>query len=839
MGASVMSLAATCFLAPAAQASGWIMVDPIGGVPIAPPTTVTPPTTGITPIGRPDHRPRPSTVTLTGHVSVGLHLQSEAVKVEIKDQVAKTYITQTFSNDSDRNLAGTYLFPLPDDTTFSSFSLHIDGKPVEGKILEANAARQEYEQIVRRMVDPGLLEYADYKTVRARIFPIPAHGTKKVELEYTQLLKAENGLMKYRFPLKSKVDDSPAEEIKVDVKIASAQGLRTIWSPTHVISSNRPDNNNAKVGMLEKNALPDKDFLLYYSVSNSELAANLITHKTEGDDGYFLMTLSPPFQSKAVIGKDVVLVADTSGSMQGEKMTENKRALKYVVNALHPSDRFGLVEFNTDAETFKNNLVPATPENKKAACEFIDELTARGGTNIGDAISIGKTLLAGEATRPAYMIFMTDGEPTVGERETDKLIALANSKRDVRVFDFGIGYDINTRLLNKLAEAHHGTAQFVEPDENVETALASFYEKIKSPVLSDVKLAYTGMDVKNVYPRDVKDIFAGSQVLLLGRYKKGGNATIALTGKVNGSEKSFSFPLNFATTQAGNSHLVKLWAMRRIGYLTEVAHSNGENKEVIDEIIALSKQHGIISQYTSYLVTDPSENGRLANGPVPMSRPMSANARLMGRGGVDRREPMSMLSARPPAPAGGGGPGVYTFVVPQRAAAGSSAMYADSLAIASADEEAALGSSNKKANLDSAKGFYRARRQLQVLDASSIAREIKAEGETGQKAVMSAKATGKLKSSNVLLADKDGLRSGITQMVGEKTFVLNGMTWIDSGYNERTSPKPKSIEFGSQAYFDLLKAEPGLSKYLAVGKQIIVSYKGNVYKIIQTRTASG
>lgn len=838
MGSSVLSLAASCLLAPAAQASGWIMIDPIGGgVPMAPPVTVAPPTTGITPLPRPGHRPRPATMTLQGHVSFGLHLQSEAVKVEIKDQVAKTYITQTFSNDSDRNLAGTYLFPLPDDTTFSSFSLHIDGKPVEGKILEANAAREEYESIVRRMVDPGLLEYADYKTVRARIFPIPAHGTKKVELEYTQLLKAENGLMKYRFPLKSKLDDTPAEEIKVDVKIASAQGLRTIWSPTHVISSNRPDNNNAKVGMLEKNSLPDKDFLLYYSVSNSELAANLITHKAESEDGYFLLTLSPPFQSKAVIGKDVVLVADTSGSMQGEKMEENKRALKYVVNALHASDRFGLVEFNTDAETFKNNLVSATPENKKAACEFIDELSARGGTNIGEAITIGKTLLAGESTRPAYMIFMTDGEPTVGEREVDKLITLANSKRDVRVFDFGIGYDINTRLLNKLAEAHHGTAQFVEPDENVETALASFYEKIKSPVLSDVKLTYTGMDVKNIYPRDVKDIFAGSQVLLLGRYKKGGNATVALTGKVNGSDKSFSFPLNFATSQAGNSHLVKLWAMRRIGYLTEVAHNNGENKEVIDEIIALSKQHGIISQYTSYLVTDPSENGRLANAAPPASMPMRMATRQRRMNAMERRDaPRSSIIAGGAAGAPGFGAGVRGTRLDStmaKAAAGSF------------DEDAEFstvwsGSKKGKPSIIAGKdlrGAYGA--SYQATDAASIAREIKSEGETGQKAVVSAKETSKLKSSNVLLADKNGLRSGVTQMIGDKTFVLNGMTWIDSGYNERTSPKPKTIEFGSKAYFDLLKAEPGLSKYLAVGKQIIVSYKGMVYKIIQSRSVTG
>lgn len=835
MGTSVLSLAASCFLAPAAQASGWIMIDPIGGgVPMVPPTMVTPPIgRPTTPITRPGHVPRPSTMTLQGHVSFGLHLQSETVKVEIKDQVAKTYITQTFSNDTDRNLAGTYLFPLPDDTTFSSFSLHIDGKPVEGKILEANAARQEYEQIVRRMVDPGLLEYADYKTVRARIFPIPAHGTKKVELEYTQLLKAENGLMKYRFPLKSKVDDTPAEEIKVDVKIASAQGLRTIWSPTHVISSTRPDNNNAKVGMSEKHSLPDKDFLLYYSVSNNELAANLITHKTEGEDGYFLMTLSPPFQSKAVIGKDVVLVADTSGSMQGEKMAENKRALKYVVNALHPSDRFGLVEFNTDAETFKNNLVPATPENKKAALEFIDELTARGGTNIGDAISIGKTLLAEETTRPAYMIFMTDGEPTVGERETDKLIAMANSKRDIRVFDFGVGYDINTRLLNKLAEAHHGTAQFVEPDENLETALASFYEKIKSPVLSDVKLAYTGMDVKNIYPRDVKDIFAGSQVLLLGRYKKGGNATIGLTGKVNGSDKSFSFPLNFATTQAGNSHLVKLWAMRRIGYLTEVAHNNAENKEVVDEIIALSKQHGIISQYTSYLVTDPKENGRLANAAPPSVVVMRPSRRAI--------------------PGGSGGGGFSTSPVRSRmlARASSQQMYRAEMGSSSAaerisgDESADMDASNlsvsksiKKEPMFGADKISHSDRRYQIADASAMIREMKAEGETGQKAVVSAKATGKLKSSMVL-ANKDQLRSGVTQLVGDKTFVLNGLTWIDSSYNERTSSKPKTIEFGSQAYFDLLKAEPGISKFLAVGKQVIVSYNGNVYKIIQSRPVTG
>ncbi|HEY9712954.1 MAG TPA: VIT domain-containing protein, partial [Chroococcales cyanobacterium] len=290
---SVLSLAASMALAPSARSAGFIAVDPaFGGAGM-----IVPLSTPIVPIPRhpmpPGHptTPLPHRPVLRGGVSYGLHLESENIKVDITDQVARTYITQTFMNDTDRNLAGTYLFPLPEDTTFSSFSLHIDGKPIEGQILEANAARQQYEEIVRRMVDPGLLEYADYKTVRARIFPIPAHGTKKVELEYTQVLKAENGMLKYRFPLKAEASSVPVDEIKIEAKLSAKQGLRTIWSPTHTITSDRSDNNHAKISLLSHDSVPDKDFLLYYSVSDKDLAANLLTHKNPSEDGYFLLTL--------------------------------------------------------------------------------------------------------------------------------------------------------------------------------------------------------------------------------------------------------------------------------------------------------------------------------------------------------------------------------------------------------------------------------------------------------------------------------------------------------------------------------------------------------------------
>ncbi len=833
--ASALSLAATILLAPMSQASGFIVVDSAvsGGALLMPAMTPIPgPLPPVRPIHPPVHpgRPTPPIPTpgprpiLKGGVSFGLHMQSEQIKVDITDQVAKTYITQTFSNDTDRNLAGTYLFPLPEDTTFSSFSLHIDGKPVEGKILEAQEARTQYEEIVRSMVDPGLLEYADYKTVRARIFPIPAHGTKKVELEYTQILHAENGMLKYRFPLKAEGESSPIDEVKIDAKLNSKQGLRTIWSPTHTITSNRADNNQAKVSMLAHNSIPDKDFLLYYSVSNKDLAANLLTHKNEGEDGYFLLTLTPPVQSKEVIGKDIVLVADTSGSMQGDKIVQTKKALKFIVDALSPADKFSIVQFATDVESFKPQVVPATPENKKAAAAFIDDLEARGGTNISDAMHTGLTMLNQVSERPAYCVLMTDGEPTVGETNVSTLLKSIAPKRDTRIFDFGVGYDVNTKLLNRLAEDHHGTAQYVEPSENLETALSSFYQKIKSPVLSNVSIAYDGITVKDVYPREVKDIFAGSQVLLLGKYRNGAKATVNLTGKVNGVSKAYSFPLNFEANSADHTYLPRLWAMRRIGHLTDVAQNNGDSKEVVDEIIALSKKYGIISNYTSFLVTDPSEgHGTAINRPMPMpmQRPMTLRR---SRSGLD------FLGA---AGAGGGArlneAAVRGTMVPPPPAMVPS-----------------FGSPMSSFNGAKSSGGY-AHRQLAADkpsvrdyregDAMMEAKKPSAPiADSGRSAVVYTKALNKLKNTDVVAMAKDEESSAV-KSIEDKTFYLRNGVWVDSAFSEGASPKASIYRFGSKEYFDMIHETPGISKYLAIGKQVMLMFKGRAYTIISAPSA--
>lgn len=805
----------------ASRASGFIVVDPSlggGAAVVAPMPGVT--LRPLTPrMGRPIPVPTPSPTrpVLKGGVAFGLHMEAESIRVDISDQVAKTYIVQTFRNDTDRNLAGTYLFPLPDDTTFSSFCLHIDGKPVEGKILEASEARQQYEAIVRQMVDPGLLEYADHKTVRARIFPIPAHGTKKVELEYTQLLRAENGLLKYSFPLKSKGGDDPVDEVKIDMKLQSKQGLRTIWSPTHSITSSRSTDNAAKVAFLGKSMVPDRDFLLYYSVSDKAMAANVLTHKAGSEDGYFLLTVSPPMKSEQVVAKDIVLVADTSGSMQAEKIVQLRKALKYVVNALNPADRFSIVQFNTDAEAFKTQLMPATAENKKAAALFIDDLDARGGTNIGDALAMGTTMLSQASDRPGFLVMMTDGEPTVGDTDIASLLKKVKSKRDIRVFDFGLGNDIDTRLLNRLAEENHGTAQYVSAEENVETALSSFYQKIKSPVLSDVSISYDGVQVKDTYPRAVKDIFQGTQVLILGRYKAGGKAHLNVSGKVNGVARSYSFPLAFAGEDAGHTYLPRLWAMRRIGYLTEVAKANGDNREVVDEIVALSKKHGIISAYTSFLSTDPNEGAanRMRAVPRPSRRDWAEPS---------SRAAMRILDSRPVVGASSGGAG------------GGRALKAPSSSpMGFYQSRAHLSAAPAEESFSDAAGdrIVAARSNLlaKKSEASySLARQIAMAPYNGAAAVAREKELQKLKSKDDV-SDRENKNSGMKWIEG-KTFYLRDGFWTDSALLEGAHRQPDVIQFGSAKYFELVRKHPGITKFLAAGSKIMLLFEGRCIKIV-------
>ncbi|OGD23588.1 MAG: hypothetical protein A2Y70_03250 [Candidatus Aminicenantes bacterium RBG_13_64_14] len=536
-----------------------------------------------------------------------LSVRYHRVKVEIVNQVARTSVDQVFVNHFGRDIEGTYIFPVPEGASVSDFAMYVGNERVQGEILDSREARRIYEDIVRRMRDPGLLEYMGRSLFRARVFPIPAKGEKRVQISYTEVLKSDGGLVKYLYPLNTeRFSRDPLDEVSISVRVESEVPIVNVYSPSHKVSVRKDGPGRALVGYEDKRVRPDKDFLVYYSLSKDDIGLSFMNW--EGPEGgYFLLLASPRYAAagERVVNKNIVLVLDSSGSMSGAKIRQAKEAARFILNHLGPRDEFSLVDFDDGVTAFSDALVPATVENIGRALKFVDGIEDSGGTNINDALLQALSRMRG-GERPNYVLFLTDGLPTVGTTETADIlrhVQQANSSRS-RVFVFGVGNDVNTELLDRISSDHRGTSIYIGETEDLEAAISSFYEKISSPLLSDLAVAFRGIETSQVYPRSLPDLFKGSQLVLVGKYRGRGLVSVILTGKSGREEKRFV--LEGRALVAGDSFnfLPRLWATRRIGYLLEEIRLQGSNQELADEIRRLGLKYGIVTPYTSFLVTE-------------------------------------------------------------------------------------------------------------------------------------------------------------------------------------------------------------------------------------------
>jgi Ca-activated chloride channel homolog len=541
-----------------------------------------------------------------------LSIRYHHVTVTIQDQIVVTHVDQVFFNPNEWDVEGTYLFPLPKDAAVTSFTLWMDNEPVEGQILEAQEARRIYEDIVRDLQDPALLEYVDRGAVQASIFPIPSRGERRIELEYSQVLTSENGLVRYVYPLSTeKFSREPLDSVSVQVVIQSSASIRAVYSPSHRVAVSRESDYLVTVGYEELDVLPDTDFALYFSLGE-EQAFHLMSFRDPEDlvdpDGFFLLLLAArPGAEVERLPKDVILVLDRSGSMDGEKFKQAQEALRYILNNLNPEDRFNIIPFSTGTERYASGLVPASEAGQASA--WVDRLHAEGSTDINRAL-LEAALLA-DAVRPTYVIFLTDGLPTTGEVDSQKILdnLFDSAPKNMRLFSFGVGYDVDTFLLDSLSESHRGVSTYVAPGERLDEVLSDFYAKVSTPVLTDLELDFGGIPVYDLYPAPLPDLFAGSQIILVGRYRQPGEATITLTGEVNGEVLNFAYP-GQTFSQSGRKEssvlefMPRLWATRKIGYLLNQARLHGPDPEIVDQIVRLSIRYGIITPYTSYLITE-------------------------------------------------------------------------------------------------------------------------------------------------------------------------------------------------------------------------------------------
>jgi Ca-activated chloride channel family protein len=542
-----------------------------------------------------------------------LPVKSIKIDTKIASQVATTHVEQIFRNDTDAVLEGTYLFPIPESASIVEFAIWDGDRRLVGEVRSKEEARRIYDEIVRRQRDPGLLEYAGKDLFQASIFPIPPRSDKKLELTYSQVLKAESGTVSYNYPLGTGRQSTQIGSVAGRIELEGNDPLRNVYSPTHEIDVKRNGDRRSLISFESASGKEPRDFQLFYTVSREDFGLTLLTHREAGKDGYFLLMISPKddWSEQEYVAKDIVFVLDTSGSMAEEgKMEKARAALLYGIRTLRNQDRFNVIAFAGEDRAMESGLIAATQEGRKRGEAFVQTLRPVGGTNINQALITGEQQFD-TGSRPKILVFLTDGLPTVGETNINRILDNVRGARTagVRLFPFGVGYDVNTTLLDKLAAENGGVADYVEPKEDLEVKVSNFFAKVSSPVLSDLKLDMAGVESDLTYPRQIPDLFKGSQVVMIGRYR---NATsmehvrLQLSGKASGSTRSFAYDnLRFPLREERNDYLPRLWATRRVGWLMEQVRSNGEQRELRDEIVDLGTRYGIVTPYTSYLALEP------------------------------------------------------------------------------------------------------------------------------------------------------------------------------------------------------------------------------------------
>ncbi len=564
------------------------------------------------PLPRPIVRPEPAPMS---YRIKELSLQSRVV-----DQVARTQVSQSFVNTGRRQMEVSFVFPLPYDGAIDSLTFMVDGTEYEAKLLPATEARQIYESYIRRNQDPALLEWIGTGMFKTSVFPVPPGAERKVTLRYSQLLRKDHQLTDFLFPLSTaKYTSQPVEKVAFDVSIESSAEIKSVYSPTHSIDVTRSDDHHAVVKYEGSNQVPTNDFRLFYDTAAGSLGASVISYRPEpNEDGYFLLLASPEIKAATDERptKSVIFVVDRSGSMSGKKIEQAREALKFVLNNLRAGDTFNIVAYDSTVESFKPELQKYDEDTRKAAIGFVEGLYAGGSTNIDGALSTALGMIQDD-TRPNFIIFLTDGLPTAGETNEGRIAAkvLETNKLRTRIVSFGVGYDVNTRLLDRLSRDNFGQSEFVRPDETIEAHVSRLYSKIGSPVMSDVAVnidledaaaVEEGAAVNRMYPRATRDLFEGEQLVLVGRYKKFGAAKVTITGKVGQDGRKLDFPASFTEHSGDQTYafVERLWAMRRIGEIIDEIDLSGRNEELVNELVSLSTKHGILTPYTSFLADD-------------------------------------------------------------------------------------------------------------------------------------------------------------------------------------------------------------------------------------------
>jgi Ca-activated chloride channel family protein len=564
-------------------------------------------------IPRPCPQPVPRCVPV---VASQVERLSSRVRVRLADRVLSYEIDEEFINRGGMIGEADYLFPLPGGAAFQDLALEINGEMTTGETMDAVEARRIYEEIVRQQKDPALVEWMGQGLLRTRIFPIAPGERKRVQVRYQMVAQREGDALRIDHfrgaGSPGRAGRRPDESMRFTLLYPRTPDYGRAYSPTHVLSV--VEQGREMQAEVRGNA---REVTILLPVRRGNTAAiTVLSHARSGDDGFALITLAPPALPPRTTPRDVTFVLDISGSMRGRKMEQARAAGKQLLATLAPEDRFRLIDFASSVGTFRNTFVQATAANVRAAEEYLDDLQASGSTNISDALEAAlDDSRRGAEGRLSMVLFVTDGEPTVGERDPAAIAARAARIRGrARVFTFGLGADVNVTLVEQLALGGQGTATFVRPEESPERAVEVVASRLTNPVATGVRIRAEGVRLHGVHPSGDLDLFAGQDLVVLARYTGSGTARLRFEGMTAEGPVSWSAQATFADRSRANAFVPRLWATQRVGWLAAEKRANGGSAEVDAEIRELGERYGIPTEFTSYFVPEPGVLADLQRG---------------------------------------------------------------------------------------------------------------------------------------------------------------------------------------------------------------------------------
>jgi Flp pilus assembly protein TadD/predicted Zn-dependent protease len=538
-------------------------------------------------------------------LTVGYH----HVTVDIRDQIARTVIEESFVNHSPQVLEGVFHFPLPADASISGFGMWIGDQLVEADVVEKQRAREIYETILREKRDPGLLEWAGGNVFKARVFPIPALGEKRIRITYTQVLPLQGNRYRYSYALQSDLlKQHPLRDLAIDLKVNSATPIKSVTAPTHPARIAATEHSG-HVEFSAQEYTPTRDFEAVIEVEGGRSAVVVIPHR-RGDDGYFMVQLTPPgpagdWDRPLVPDGEplhLLLLADTSASMDRGQRATQAAFLATLFGALTPRDTLNVAACDVNCDWIFEKPVPATAANLTTVRDVLAKRSSLGWTDLDKAFASAMTMSA----PGTHVIYVGDGIVTTGDADP---VAFADRLRRTYEGKAGtfhavaVGSTYEPAALKAIASLGGGSVRHVSGDRGPQAVALELLGEIATPALRDLKVEFTGLRTARVYPDVMPNVAVGAQQILLGRYLPEGQdqtGEIVVTGKLGDKPVRFTSKVSLKDAEQGNSFIARLWARMHLDKLLE----QGTADAVKQEIIALSEEYQIITPYTSLLVLE-------------------------------------------------------------------------------------------------------------------------------------------------------------------------------------------------------------------------------------------